>query len=343
MLYIYAMKFAYSFIVPVFNRPEEIDELLLSISKQADLSFEVVIIEDGSTATCQHVINKYSDRLAINYLQKENTGPGDSRNFGMQNANGKFFLILDSDVILQDNYLQSVDDFLKINKIECFGGPDLAHPSFTKLQKAIDFTMTSFLTTGGIRGNKTQIQQYEPRSFNMGISRQLFVKTNGFTNIHPGEDPDLSIRIQKLGYQTAFLASAGVYHKRRISWSKFFQQVYKFGLVRPILFKKHPTTIKPSYFFPSMFSFFLVMGILFSILGFPYLLFVYVFYLTSLGLVSFFKYTSLKISLFSILATLIQFLGYGFGFFKSFLYIHLLRKKPEEQFSFLYYAGKHKF
>ena len=344
MLYIYRMEYFYSFIVPVYNRPDEIDELLYSIQKQkGKLAFEVVIVEDGSTNTCQHVIKKYENNIQINYLEKRNTGPGDSRNYGMLNANGNFFLILDSDVILPDKYLLSVNIFLKSNNIECFGGPDLAHPNFSDLQKAIDYTMTSFLTTGGIRGSKNRIQTYEPRSFNMGISKHLFQITNGFAHIHPGEDPDLSIRIQKLGFKTAFLPDAGVFHKRRIAWAKFFQQVYKFGLVRPILFKKHPDTLKLSYFFPSLFSLFLGIALILSIFNFHYLLWLYMLYFLSLGILSFFKYKSFKISLFVILAAIIQFTGYGIGFLKSYLYIHILNRKAEAQFPFLFYTGKHKF
>lgn len=338
------MEFFYSFIVPVYNRPDEIDELLLSISTQTDrIPFEVVVVEDGSTATCNHVLHKYASVIDINYFQKENTGPGDSRNYGMQHAKGNFFIILDSDVILPTNYLKNVNDFLNENKVECFGGPDLAHPDFTNLQKAIDFTMTSFLTTGGIRGNQKQIQPFEPRSFNMGISKQLFYTTQGFTNIHPGEDPDLSIRIQKLGFQTLFLPTAGVYHKRRISWKKFFQQVYKFGLVRPILFKKHPETIKLSYFFPSVFSLFLGLSIIFSTLGHFQFIILYGLYFLILVFFSFAKYKSFSISLYVSLAALTQFTGYGLGFVKSVLFIHLFQNEAEKQFPFLFYPGKHKF
>ncbi|GGE30535.1 glycosyltransferase [Psychroflexus planctonicus] len=339
------MEYLYSFIIPVFNRPDEIDELLSSlINQNLQIPFEVVIVEDGSTKTCDHIIKKYNSKIQIHYFQKENTGPGDSRNFGIKNANGNFFLILDSDVILPANYLQNIDSFLKKNTtIECFGGPDLAHVNFSNLQKAIDFTMTSFLTTGGIRGNKRQIQQYEPRSFNMGISQNVFRLTNGFTNIHPGEDPDLSIRIQKLGFPTVFLPNAGVYHKRRISWYKFFQQVYKFGLVRPILFKKHKSSFKLSYFFPSIFSIGLLCSFLLLFIGYPALFFLFLLYMLCLVLVSFMKYKSVTISLFVILAVTIQFVGYGFGFLKSIFYFHLLNYKPQKQFPFLFYKGNNTF
>lgn len=344
MLYLYNMKYDYTFIIPVFNRPKEIEELLESISKQlVNFVFEVTIIEDGSLLTCEEVVCKYETKLLINYLAKANSGPGDSRNYGMLHSNGNFFIILDSDVILPPDYLNNVDNFLKKNRLQCYGGPDLAHPSFTKLQKAIDYCMTSFLTTGGIRGSRNQIQKYEPRSFNMGLSKKLFIETGGFTNIHPGEDPDLSIRIQKLGYQTVFLPDAGLYHKRRISWKKFYQQVYKFGLVRPILFKKHPSTIKISYFFPSVFSFFLVLSSLLLALGYYQFMVLYFIYFFFLVLGSWLRHHSIVISIYVVAAAILQFFGYGLGFLKSILYIHVFNKKPQKVFPYLFYKGKHQF
>lgn len=337
------MGYQFSFIVPVFNRPDEIDELLLSMTQQKGASFEVVIVEDGSSLTCKHIVDKYASQLVIQYLVKPNTGPGDSRNYGMQHARADFFIILDSDVLLPADYLLHVTHYLKFNQVECYGGPDLAHPDFSDLQKAIDFTMTSFLTTGGIRGNTTQIQTYEPRSFNMGISRNLFLQTNGFTNIHPGEDPDLSIRIQKLGYPTVFMPKAGVFHKRRISWLKFYQQVYKFGLVRPILFIKHPSTLKISYFFPTFFSALLLFSLALSLFDIYYLLLLFTLYFVILGCMAFLKYRSFRILFFAILACLIQFGGYGQGFAKSFFLINICKFKAEKQFPFLFYSGKNKF
>lgn len=344
LLYIYPMKILYSFIVPVYNRPDEIDELLQSMTLQdSNISFEVVIVEDGSTIPCKSVIDQYKEQLHLLYFMKPNTGPGDSRNAGMEKANGDFFLILDSDVILPKDYLFHVHSFLKNHPVDCFGGPDLAHDSFSSLQKAIDFTMTSFLTTGGIRGSKTPIQTYEPRSFNMGIQKKLFYETKGFTNIHPGEDPDLSIRIQKLGYKTVFNPLAGVYHKRRISFEKFFKQVYKFGLVRPILFKKHPSSRKLSYFFPSLFGLAFLLSIILCFFSSYSLLFLFLSYFSVVFVVSLQKFQSISISSQVLLAVIIQFFGYGLGFFNSFFKIHLFHKIPQQEFPFLFYEGKNKF
>jgi GT2 family glycosyltransferase len=338
------MNLLISFIIPVYNRPEEIKELLESFSKQnSSQNYEIVIVEDGSSLDCEQVIKGFKEKLNISYFYKSNSGPGDSRNYGMQNASGNFFIILDSDVILGPNYVEYLYSTLQSKKIHCFGGPDAAHESFSTLQKAIDFSMTSFFTTGGIRGGKKQIQSYEPRSFNMGISKEVFIKTGGFSNIHPGEDPDLSIRIQKLGYKTLFLANAIVYHKRRISFKKFILQVYKFGLVRPILIKKHPSTRKISFFLPSFFVFFLLFSIALCFVKIYVPLLIIIAYLIFLSFLALIKLKSIKVAFYVSATTLIQFLGYGYGFMKSIFYIHLLKNNPRKQFPFLFYKGQNQF
>ncbi|MBN4085547.1 glycosyltransferase, partial [Flavobacteriaceae bacterium AH-315-B10] len=244
-----------SFIIPVYNRPDEVKELLNSFTTlNGEKDFEVVIIEDGSVITSKTVVDNFSNKLNISYYYKENSGPGDSRNYGMKLAKGAYFIILDSDCILPKNYLNEVLKSLKKNYVDCFGGPDAAHNSFTNLQKAINFSMTSFITTGGIRGKKSSVNKFQPRSFNMGLSKDAFIATEGFGRIHPGEDPDLSIRLTKLNFKTKLITEAYVYHKRRISWAKFYKQVYKFGSVRPILNHWYPETKKITYWFPTLFS-----------------------------------------------------------------------------------------
>ena len=249
--FVFSHAMVFSFIIPVYNRPDEVKELLESfLALNGNYGYEIVIVEDGSTETSKQVIDSYNTQLNISYYFKENSGPGDSRNYGMTKAKGDYFIILDSDVILPQNYLQEVDKFLNKDYYDCFGGPDAAHPSFTNLQKAINFAMTSFLTTGGIRGGRQQIQNFQPRSFNMGLSKKAFMDSGGFGNIHPGEDPDLSLRLLKMGYKTTLIKEAFVYHKRRISWSKFYKQVNKFGMVRPILNQWHPKSKSLVYWFP---------------------------------------------------------------------------------------------
>ncbi len=332
------MKLDYSFIIPVYNRPQEIDELLHSmVAMQFDAAYEIVIVEDGSTDTAAAVIEKYTEQLQISYYQKENTGPGDSRNYGMRKAKGTYFLVLDSDVLLPMDYLQAVDRFLSASFVHCFGGPDGAHEDFTDLQKAISFSMTSYLTTGGIRGKKSRLGKFQPRSFNMGISKEAFEASGGFGDIHPGEDPDLTIRLWKLGYDTALIPDAVVFHKRRISWHKFYVQVHKFGLVRPILNAWHPDTAKITYWFPTAF----VIYTLFSIvaLGLGSWLFIggWLVYMC-LILVSAMLYTrSIRIGVQSLVAVLVQFYGYGKGFLTSYYYIHFLNRDPRKQFVKLFF------
>lgn len=335
------MQLEFSFIIPVFNRPNEIDELLHSFRNlNLHKNFEIVIVEDGSTKTSEDVIKRYQEQLHISYFTKANSGPGDSRNYGMQHAKGNYFIILDSDCILPPDYLHIVTSFLKNNFIDCFGGPDAAHENFSDLQKAINFSMTAFITTGGIRGNKKQINKFQPRSFNMGLSKDAFIKTGGFGNIHPGEDPDLSIRLWKLGYQTALISEAFVYHKRRISWTKFYKQVSKFGLVRPILNRWHPETKKITYWFPSLFILGLLVALVLAVFSYFQLLALYGIYFLVVFLIALRSTRSLKIAIQSIFATMIQFTGYGFNFLKSITILRISTKEPEEIFPQLFFKSK---
>ncbi len=252
----------FSIIVPVYNRPQEIKELLDSLLTTNYISpFEVIIVEDGSTQRCETIIDAFSDKLDISYYFKQNSGPGASRNFGMKKAKGDYFILFDSDCIIPENYLTEVENELNTAYVDCFGGPDKALKSFSKTQKAINFAMTSFLTTGGIRGGSEVINNFQPRSFNMGISKKAYLTSKGFGNIHPGEDPDLSIRLWKLGFKTRLFKNAFVYHKRRIDWEKFDLQVSKFGKARPILNAWHPEYIKFTYWFPTFFIFGFILSV----------------------------------------------------------------------------------
>lgn len=323
----------FSFIVPVYNRPNEIRELLQSLTEQTyGRPFEVVVVEDGSTESSSEVVADFRSKLSITYLLKPNSGPGDSRNHGMHLAKGDYFIILDSDCVLPPKYLEIVDKALKEEYVDCYGGPDAAHASFSVIQKAINYAMTSFLTTGGIRGNKKGLGKFQPRSFNMGISKKAFEATQGFGNIHPGEDPDLSIRLWKKGFQTQLIADAFVYHKRRINWPKFFAQVRKFGMVRPILNKWHPETAKPTYWFPTLFCAGLVCALLLWSIGVRLPIVLFAIYFGLIFVDSMVKNRSLAIALVSLLAVAIQFAGYGYGFLKSSVLLFISSKKPEELF-----------
>ncbi|WP_127141688.1 glycosyltransferase [Flagellimonas marinaquae] len=335
------MNILFSIVVPVFNRPQEVRELLESLQKQDfQDDFEVVIVEDGSTERSEAVVEQFREHLQISYYYKENSGPGDSRNFGMQKAKGNYFIILDSDCMLPQQYLSEVDRELNADFVHCFGGPDAADTSFTVVQKAINYVMTSFLTTGGIRGGKKTVGKFQPRSFNMGISKTAFEKTGGFGQIHPGEDPDLTFRIWKTGFSSRLFPKAFVYHKRRIDWNKFYTQVNKFGMVRPILNKWHPGTAKPTYWFPTLFILGLGVAILAAFLGLWLPLFLYASYFLVLFLDAWIKTRSISVALLSIYAVFVQFIGYGIGFIKSTMLLNFSNKNPEELFPKLFFKKK---
>lgn len=335
---LYMQTLHFSFIIPVYNRPEEIKELLESMVNIEGINdTEIVIVEDGSTQKSDFIVKDFQDKLDISYFFKPNSGPGDSRNYGMQKAKGNYYLILDSDCILPKHYLNVVKKSLNQDFVDCFGGADKSHTTFSNLQKAIDFSMTSFITTGGIRGSKHAVNKFQPRSFNMGISKKAFTASGGFGRIHPGEDPDLTIRLWKLGFKTKFIENAYVFHKRRISFKKFYQQVHKFGKVRPILNKWHPETSKITYWFPTVFCLGLVLAIIMSIFKNYWLLLAYAFYFLIAFLMCLFQKKNIIVAIMSLLAICIQFFGYGYGFLKSYFYIHVLGKSPEKQFPKLFF------
>lgn len=321
----------FSIIVPVFNRPDEVEELLESLDRQTFTDFDVVIVEDGSDLTCEHVCKKYEQKLRVHYYLKPNSGPGDSRNFGMQHAKGNYFIIFDSDCVVPPGYMQAVNDFLQMSFVDCFGGPDAAHERFTPLQKAINHTMTSFFTTGGIRGGSEKLGKFQPRSFNMGISREVFNKVGGYGDIHPGEDPDLSFRIWKAGFKTALIPNAFVWHKRRINFDKFARQVYKFGVVRVILNKWHPGTGKITYWFPSVL---LVGGVLCIIVSVwnPVLMFLPLGYMLLVAIDALRVTKSIKIALLTLPAVCIQFFGYGRGFLEAQWKISIMGRNERSAF-----------
>lgn len=332
------MNLSFSFVIPVFNRPKEIRELLESLTQQTyEQLFEVVIVEDGSSLSSKDVVSEFSDQLTISYYEKENSGPGSSRNYGMERAKGNYFIILDSDCILPPQYLVEVEKSLSHEFVDCYGGPDTAHESFTVVQKAINYAMTSVLTTGGIRGNKSAVGKFQPRSFNMGLSKKVFESVGGFGKIHPGEDPDLTFRIWKAGYETKLIPDAFVYHKRRIDWNKFYKQVNKFGMVRPILSKWHPETSRVTYWFPTFFcvAFLVSVGLYFVNIHLPLWLFGIYFGLIFID--SLLKNKSISIALQSLLAVIVQFIGYGFGFLKSTILVNFSKKKPKELFPNLFF------
>jgi len=307
----------YSIIVPVYNRPDEVDELLESLTKQTLKDFEVIIVEDGSIKPCKDVCEKYANILDLHYYAKENSGPGQSRNYGAERSNGEWLIILDSDVVLPEGYLEAVEKSLASStSIVAWGGPDAAHPSFTPVQKAISYSMTSFFTTGGIRGGKAKLDKFYPRSFNMGIRRDVYLKLEGFTKMRFGEDIDFSYRIVEAGYMPRLFPEAWVWHKRRTDFRKFFRQVYNSGIARINLEKRHPGTMKLVHLLPTVFTLG-VIGLLLITLIFTYACVPIILYSAIIFIDSSIKNKSLWVGLLSIPAAFVQLMGYGFGFIES--------------------------
>ena len=314
----------YSIIVPVYNRPDEVDELLESLCSQTLKDFEVVIVEDGSQKPCKDVCDKYAGILDLHYYYKDNSGPGQSRNYGVERATGTYAIVLDSDVVLPVGFLQAVEDELQHTPAEAWGGPDAAHPSFTPVQKAISYSMTSFFTTGGIRGGKAKLDKFYPRSFNMGIRRDVYQQLGGFSKMRFGEDIDFSYRIVEAGYKPRLFPDAWVWHKRRTDFRKFFRQVYNSGIARINLEKRHPGTMKLVHLLPTVFTLGvigLIICFLLALCCWPCISWLFLTPLLAYSLLIFtdssLKNKSLWVGLLSIPATFVQLMGYGLGFIES--------------------------
>lgn len=347
----------YSIIVPVFNRPDEVDELLGSLCSQTQKDFEVLIVEDGSQKTCKDVCDKYAGILDLHYYLKENSGPGQSRNYGAERAQGKWLIILDSDVVLPEGYMAAIDSDInhQTSDIAAFGGPDAAHESFTPVQKAISYSMTSFFTTGGIRGGKAKLDKFYPRSFNMGIRRDVYLKLGGFSKMRFGEDIDFSYRIVEASYQPRLFPEAWVWHKRRTDFRKFFRQVYNSGIARINLEKRHPGTLKLVHLLPTVFTIGVILLILIGAFGrimmvygnpadFRLWYWVVVAALAPIllyGLIILIDATrqsrSLKVGFLSIPAAFTQLMGYGLGFIESWWKRCVLKKNEFQAFEKTFY------
>ncbi len=324
--------FYFSIVIPVFNRPDEIDRLLQSLTFQDDKNpFEVVVVEDGSTIDAKQVCDKYSNQLEINYFFKSNSGPGDSRNYGMSQAKGNYFLILDSDCVLPSHYLSTVRKALSASYTDCFGGADAAHDSFTFFQKAVNAVMTNPFSTGGVRGAKKGLTRFQPRSFNMGVSKQLFEATGGFGKIHPGEDPEFVFRAWDLGFKTRFVDGAEVFHERRIRLNTFVKQIYKFGSVRVILNRMHPKYQSRLFLLPSVFTAgwiilitLLLISFLFNLNAFhlDYIyggISLYLIYSVLFFANTWYRSKSFRIAVVSVPLLFIQFASYAYGYIRSSL------------------------
>jgi glycosyltransferase involved in cell wall biosynthesis len=313
------MRF-YSIIIPVYNRPEEIKELLESLTLQTYRNFEVVVVEDGSAQSAELIVKSFQDRLTIQYFYKENTGQGLSRNYAYARAKGDYFIVFDSDCLIPPQYLQAVENRLNTNYLDAFGGPDRADVSFTPVQKAISYSMTSLFTTGGIRGNKKGVGVFHPRSFNMGISREVWERTQGYIITRMGEDIEFSIRIMSYGFTVGLIDEAYVFHKRRTNFKQFFKQVHFFGRARINIFRFVPAELKLTHFFPMCFVLFSSISVLLGMLNIPFgalLCFVLYCYTVAIFIDAALKNNSIKIGALSVAAAYTQLWGYGIGFMKE--------------------------
>jgi glycosyltransferase involved in cell wall biosynthesis len=326
----------YSIIVPVYNRPDEVDELLESLTHQVFRNFEVVIVEDGSDKRCDKVCNRYKDLLPLRYYYKKNSGPGNSRNFGVDYANGDYVIILDSDVVVPPHYLSAIDEELSREQCDFFGGADAAHASFTPVQKAISYSMTSFFTTGGIRGGKKKLDKFYPRSYNMGVRRTAYQALGGFSRMRFGEDIDFSYRLIENGYKSRLFPEAWVWHKRRTDLRKFFRQVYNSGIARINLEKRHPGTMKPVHLLPMLFT----LGVLLLLLLSPWCLWTLtplLAYALIICIHSSVVNKSLRVGLLSVPAAFTQLMGYGLGFINAWWKRCVLRQDEFQAFEKTFY------
>ncbi len=331
----------YSIIVAVYNRPDELRELLETLTRQTFRDFEVVIVEDGSTLTSKDVCDAFASQLRLSYYVKPNSGPGPSRNYGCRRATGDIFIFLDSDCTVPDDYLQAIDKAVVRDGLDAFGGPDREHASFTPTQKAISYSMTSLLTTGGIRGAKVRVGgAFHPRSFNMGITRDVFNDTEGFSGMRFGEDVEFSIRMMSRGYRVALIPDAWVYHKRRTDFKKFFKQVHNSGIARINITLRHPHTLKVTHFFPAAFTTYLVMSVVAALtqpIGSLALL-LPALYTVALLVESSFKYRNPLLGLRCVVAAYVQLLGYGSGFIRGIIWRIILNKPEQGAFEKTFYA-----
>ncbi|GAA4091151.1 glycosyltransferase [Mucilaginibacter panaciglaebae] len=310
----------FSIIIPLYNRPQEIKELLETLTLQTYKNFEVLVIEDGSKDDAANIVKSFEAQLNVRYFVKENAGQGFARNYAFERAKGDYFIIFDSDCLIPEDYLEIVNNSLNENWLDAYGGPDAAHESFTPTQKAISYAMTSPFTTGGIRGNKKRLGQFHPRSFNMGISRQVWEKAGGFIITRSGEDIEYSIRIHNMGFKIGLIPRAKVYHKRRTNFLQFYKQLHFFGRARINVYKFFPNELKLVHFFPAIFTLCVIFALVANIFG--WLIAVLCNIIAALIILLIFfhslvKNKSVKIAFLSVVASFIQLTAYGLGFMQD--------------------------
>jgi len=331
------LEIRFSVVIPVYNRPDEVSELLQSIEDQNVKPFEVIVVEDGSTQKCDDVVNQFKKSLNIHYWFKENEGPGLTRNFGVEKSSGNWIIFFDSDCTLPRDYFNSVQEAISQFNFDGFGGPDKEHESFTNIQKAISYSMTAFITTGGIRGSKKSMEKFKPRSFNMGIKKEKFLEVNGFRDLRFGEDLDLSFRLEDMQNSLVLISEAYVYHKRRTSFLQFYKQVHNSGIARVVLDKLHPGTLKPLHVLPSVFVIFHFVIIFFAAFE-PKLLILLLLISTLVLLDSFHQKKKFMVSFLALIATYVQTFAYGLGLLRALIRDRVMRRPIRFAFGKKFYS-----
>jgi glycosyltransferase involved in cell wall biosynthesis len=332
------LKPTISIVVAIYNRKDELFELLTSLTQQTDKEFEIIIVDDGSLIDLKPTIKNFEQGLDIKYFRKDNSGPGLTRNYGAARAANEWLVFVDSDVIVEKDYIEHIKNDILTIPCDAFGGADKAHKGFNLMQKAISYSMTSVFTTGGIRGSKKAVSKFQPRSFNMGVKKEVFRKVGGFSEMRIGEDPDLSMTLWENGFTTAFFDDIAVYHKRRVDFGKFSKQVYQFGCARPILNQRHPNYVKISFAFPTLFMLGYMMGFLeYFIMHRGIILSFYGLYTFLVLFHALLLTKNISIAGMAVISTYIQMFSYGYGFLKSWILLNVLRMKPEEAFPHHYY------
>lgn len=319
----------FSIIIPVYNRPEEVVELLDSLTMQSlHNEMEVIVVEDGSTITCENEIEPYKNQLDLKYIKQENMGPGGARNTGARTAVGEYLIFFDSDCVLPSDYLQRAMDHLRRDPLGCFGGPDKAHKFFSETQKAISYSMTSFLTTGGIRGSQVKVDKFYPRSFNLGVLKVLFEEVGGFSDMRYGEDIDFSMKVLEAGHRIGLVSETFVYHKRRTNFKSFFKQVFSSGSARIQIAARHKGALQLVHILPTLFLLGIPMSIVFGILVHKAFFYIYPVYFLLVFILSWISTGRVLVALLSIVASFIQLTGYGMGFLTG-LWMKYVKKDPK--------------
>lgn len=324
----------FSVVVPTFSRPDEVTELLISLMEQQDKNFEVIIADGSLDDSVGRVIQNFKNKLPLIYLYKKALGISESRNWGVENAKGDFVVFFDSDCVIPPQYFVEVKKFLNDHPLDAYGGPDKASENFNSNQKAISYAMTSFFTTGGIRGKKSHVGRYQPRSFNMGIRREVFNELKGFSGLKVSEDIDLIIRLNKKGFHSGLIEDAYVFHKRRSTFYKFFRQVLSFGSGRIDLQKRHGDALKPVHLLPSLFVIYMLAGIILSLFSKPILVFwaaSLMAYAIAILLDASIQYRNPVIGLMSVYAALVMLTGYGIGMLKAIFMRFVFKSSKESE------------